>query len=311
MVAPLPPTGTRKVAAISMFTALAVVTDYAMFPLANVKLMDSIVFVSALAFGLEVGVSVGALTWLVYGEVNPLGPDGGLMLLILVASETVYALLGYAVRRTLDPRAGIPTRSILWGSLGLIGAFVYDLITNTAPALVAGDPPRVALGFLIPAAPFMVAHELSDLFFFATVAPLVYAAVEKVARRQAVMVPPPLSSALALEPLDVQDGADALALGPEPRDDLATRPSLPEQPVDHPAPHAFEGDVDEAHPLLLPLSLFSVAGRGDRLDAGDGPDLDEPRDRAVAPDAVGPRGQGGLVAVGAVPGEDLPVDEAA
>jgi hypothetical protein len=63
--------GTRKVAAISMFTALAVATDYAMLPLANVKLMDSIVFVSALAFGLEVGVSVGALTWLVYGEINP------------------------------------------------------------------------------------------------------------------------------------------------------------------------------------------------------------------------------------------------
>src|SRR5271169_166083 len=94
--------GSRKVAAISMFTALAVVTDYAMLPLANVKLMDSIVFVAALTFGLEVGVSVGALSWLVYGEVNPLGPDGGLLLLILIGSETIYAGFGYLVRRSFD-----------------------------------------------------------------------------------------------------------------------------------------------------------------------------------------------------------------
>src|SRR5208283_5571849 len=94
--------GSRKVAAISMFTALAVATDYAMLPLANIKLMDSIVFVSALAFGLEVGVSVGALTWLVYGEINPLGPDGGLLLLVLVGSETIYAFLGSLVRRSLE-----------------------------------------------------------------------------------------------------------------------------------------------------------------------------------------------------------------
>ena len=77
--------GTRKVAAVSMFTALAIATDYAMLPLANVKLMDSIVFVSALAFGVSVGASVAALTWLVYGTVNPLGPDSGPFLLLLIA----------------------------------------------------------------------------------------------------------------------------------------------------------------------------------------------------------------------------------
>ena len=150
-----------------MFTALAVVTDYAMLPLANVKLMDSIVFVSALAFGLEVGVSVGALTWLVYGEVNPLGPDGGLLLLVLIGSETVYALLGCLVRRSLGPEGhSVPARSVLWGSIGLIGAFVYDLITNVVPPLLAGNSLGVSALFLVPATPFMLAHEGSDFAFF-------------------------------------------------------------------------------------------------------------------------------------------------
>jgi uncharacterized membrane protein len=177
--------GARKVATISMFTALAVATDYAMLPLANIKLMDSIVFVSALAFGLEVGVSVSALTWLVYGEINPLGPDGGLLLLVLVGSETIYAFLGCLVRRSLDQdQVGFPTRSLLWGSLGLIGAFVYDLITNVAPGLLAGMPPGQAVFLLVPGAPFMVAHEVSDFVFFAIVAPLLYGAIRVVLRRQ-------------------------------------------------------------------------------------------------------------------------------
>ena len=165
--------GTRKVAAISMFTALAVATDYAMLPLANVKLMDSIVFVSALAFGLEVG------------EINPLGPDGGVLLLVLVGSETIYAFLGCLVRRSLDQdQVGFPTRSLLWGSLGLIGAFVYDLITNVAPGLLAGMSPGQAVFLLVPGAPFMVAHEVSDFVFFAIVAPLLYGAIRVVLRRQ-------------------------------------------------------------------------------------------------------------------------------
>ena len=186
----------RKVAAISMFTALAVATDYAMFPLANIKLMDSIVFVSALTFGLEVGVSVGALTWLVYGEVNPLGPDGGLLLLILIGSETIYAVFGYAVRLTFDyDTIDVPTRSLLWGSLGLIGAFIYDVITIVTPTLISGTSLEAAVFSLGPAAPFLVAHEISDFVFFATAAPLLYAAIRKVVRRQIGEVRPhPLDS---------------------------------------------------------------------------------------------------------------------
>ena len=65
-----------------------------MLPPSNVKLMDTIVFVSALVFGLGESVSVGALTWLVYVSVNPLGAAGWSLLIIFMVSETVYAFLG-------------------------------------------------------------------------------------------------------------------------------------------------------------------------------------------------------------------------
>lgn len=175
--------GSRKVAVVSMFTALALVTDYAMFPLANVKLMDSIVFISALAFGVSVGASVAALTWLVYGTVNPLGPDSGAFLVLLILSEMIYVVFGYAARRMMSPGDSVPVRSLLWGSFGLIGALLYDLNTIITPSLIIGQSLKVSVAELLPAVPFMLAHEISDFVFFATFAPLVYAAVRKVAVR--------------------------------------------------------------------------------------------------------------------------------
>jgi hypothetical protein len=177
--------GTGRIAAVSVFSALAIATDYAMLPLTNVKLMDSIVFVSSMAFGLGVGVSVGALTWLVYGSVNPQGPDGGFLLVILIASETIYALLGYLARRwtNLD-EAGIPSTRLFWGSLGLMGAFVYDFATIIPPALISGVSPLTAFATLVPAIPFMVAHEMSDFAFFAIAAPAMYGAVLRVGRQK-------------------------------------------------------------------------------------------------------------------------------
>jgi hypothetical protein len=172
---------TQEVAVVSLFTALATTTDYAMLPLANVKLMDTIVFASGLVFGLNVGVSVGALTWLVYGSVNPLGSAGGPLLLVLVVSETVFAVLGSLARRFLRfSDASQPARSLFWGCLGLIGAFVYDLATIITPTMLTGVSFGVALASLAPAVPFMLAHEISDFVFFAAVGPILVSAMLKV-----------------------------------------------------------------------------------------------------------------------------------
>lgn len=182
-------TVTQKVATVSLFAALAITTDYAMLPLANIKLMDTIVFASGLVFGLNVGVSVGALTWLVYGSVNPLGSAGGPLLVILIVSETVYAFLGCLARKMFSfDQFGLPARSLFWGSLGLIGAFVYDLSTIITPTMLSGVPFRVALASLLPALPFMLAHEVSDFVFFATAGPILVGAILKVARSKGGLI---------------------------------------------------------------------------------------------------------------------------
>ena len=174
---------TQKVATVSLFAALAIATDYAMLPLANVKLMDTIVFVTGLVFGMWIGVSVGGLTWLVYGSVNPLGSDSGLLLLILIGSEMVYALLGSLARRSFSAESiGDPALSVYWGCLGLIGAFLYDLVTIIVPTMLAGASFLVAASSLVLAVPFMLAHEISDFIFFAAVGPFLVSAILKAAK---------------------------------------------------------------------------------------------------------------------------------
>jgi hypothetical protein len=189
--------GSRKVAAVSMFTALALATDYAMLPLANVKLMDCIVFICALTFGVSAGASVATLTWLVYGTVNPLGADSGPFLLLLIGSEMIYVVFGYLARRLLSSDQSVPARSLLWGSFGLIGAFLYDVNTILTPYLILGQSLKVSLSEMLFAVPFMLAHEVSDFVFFATVAPVLYLAARKVALRQkSALVPSPSASPL-------------------------------------------------------------------------------------------------------------------
>jgi hypothetical protein len=174
------------VASIALFTALAVSTDYAMLPLSNVKLMDTFVFVCSLVFGLSVGIPVAALTWLVYGSINPYGSAGGTLLLVLILSETVYALFGSVARRTSGfGTSSIPTKSLLWGSLGLIGAFLYDVNTIVALPLLAGVPLQAAVVSLFPAVPFMLAHEISDFVFFAIVGPVLVSAIIRIGRLRA------------------------------------------------------------------------------------------------------------------------------
>ncbi len=162
-----------------------------MLPLTNIKLMDTIVFVSAVTFGLGVGVSVGALTWLVYGSVNPLGSAGGSLLVILILSETVFALLGSLARKVSNfDEAGIPAKSLFWGLLGLIGALIYDLNTIITPTMLAGVPVPLALASLLPAVPFMLAHEVSDFIFLAVVGPVLAGAIIKAAGSKGGIIDP-------------------------------------------------------------------------------------------------------------------------
>lgn len=167
---------TRQVSVIAVMTAACVSTNYLLIGVVNVKFMDLLVFVSGFAFGPLVGGSVGVLTWLVYGTINPYG----FSLPILVTTclgESIYGIVGGLLGGVEVRGAGNSVGgrfsffNVKFAVVGFLLTFVYDLLTNIVSGVVVGIPIVVAL---VSGIPFALAHELSNTaFFFVGVSPLV------------------------------------------------------------------------------------------------------------------------------------------
>jgi uncharacterized membrane protein len=184
-----------KVTLVAVFAALSLATNYALIALPNIKLMDALVFIAAFLFGLRLGIGVAASTWLVYGFVNPYGQADFILLSFLIGGECFYAVAGAALSRTFISRDLLresrrrlqPTSVLAYSRLGLVFAlvgfqatFAYDLLTNFGSWIFKTDSPYQAFVIgIITGAPFAVLHEVSNIVFFGTVAPVVIVAAKR------------------------------------------------------------------------------------------------------------------------------------
>ncbi len=161
----------EKVALLSLLIALALATNYLLFPFWNVKLMDFLVFTAGFLLGPIYGAAAGILVWLVYGTLNPLGFN--LFVLAMVAPlESLYGIGGGLLRRY-----GIsPIRAAL---IGLIATLAYDVVTNGLTGLLfyGGD---FILGLKV-GAPFAFVHEMANVLIFATLTALLYPRLQAIA----------------------------------------------------------------------------------------------------------------------------------
>ena len=89
---------TQTLSIIAIFTSLIIASDYALAPVSNVKLLDTLVFSSAYSFGFRIGASIAVLSEFIWGVVSPYG-FGGLIIPFLVAGELIYAFAGYSASR--------------------------------------------------------------------------------------------------------------------------------------------------------------------------------------------------------------------
>jgi uncharacterized membrane protein len=174
---------------VAVFTALALETNYTLIGIPNVKLMDALVFIAAFLFGLRVGIGVGVSTWLVYGFVNPYGQADLVLLSFLIAGECFYAIGGAALSRSSFVRDLLGKDRAQWrsgrvstylkiiivfGVVGFQATFAYDILTNFGSWIFKTNTLYQALIIgMITGAPFAVTHEVSNIVFFALVAPVV------------------------------------------------------------------------------------------------------------------------------------------
>jgi len=157
---------------VILMTSINLASNYAMIGIPNVKLMDLFVFISGYLMGVFPGVMVGVLTWLVYGTLNPYGFN----LIVFVATclgESLYGVVGwlsakFGLGSNLSSLKEIREKEVWWtnlkfGVIGFFSTFIYDLFTNIVSVVIVGLPPLMAI---IQGAPFAIAHEVSNFFFF-------------------------------------------------------------------------------------------------------------------------------------------------
>lgn len=177
---------TEWVAVVAVFSSLIVGSDFALTPLINVKLLDTLVFVVAFVFGFRAGGAVAVISETVWGFVSPWG-SAGPILPFLVGGELLFAFAGYAASRAWGGpnfRALSLENSFL-GAVLAICAFVWDFETNIATGLLAGATSLPGLmSYEVAGVLFMIPHELSDFVLGSTLAPVVIAYSARIAGRR-------------------------------------------------------------------------------------------------------------------------------
>ena len=126
---------TKEIAFISVFTAIIVASNYVLIAFPQIKLMDSLVFLSGYLFGFPVAATIAALSWLVYGSINPLGGAGFPLIIALMSGEMIFAIFGVLCRRVFNIENKFLKKpfetTLVLGSFGVTGAFIYDVWTNS------------------------------------------------------------------------------------------------------------------------------------------------------------------------------------
>ena len=171
----------RKVVLIGLISALCVVTNYALLPLSNIKLMDTIVFVSGFLFGPTFGISVAVITWLIYGTLNPYGFSFP-TLVSVVLGEMIYALAGYLVSRRPDIFLGgtwLSIQNIGSGVVGMFSTLLYDLFTNAVTGWLFYGSILIGLLYMNFPLPLGIIHEVSNFLFFSLLAPPIIYTVKR------------------------------------------------------------------------------------------------------------------------------------
>ena len=177
----------RDVARVAALSAIIVGSDFALAPFPNVKLLDTVVFLAAYLFGFRVGATVAVISEFIWAVVSPWGPAGAITP-FLVVGEVLFAAGGWWASRVWGGRPELLRgNAVFLGAIILICAFVWDLETNAATAVIALWPSLTLEKLLLVEAvgiPFAIIHEVADFVIGTALAPLTILLIPRVSKRE-------------------------------------------------------------------------------------------------------------------------------
>ena len=167
---------TNTIAAVSIITAIIVSSNYVLMGFPQIKLMDSMVFLTGYLFGVRAAVSVSILSWLVYGSINPLGTAGFPLIVVLMIGEMVYGIAGYIFRKYYKMPSKLKKNPIdmvmILGCISVICTFVYDIWTNAIEGLIFFQSVDGIILRIITGIPFSIIHQLANAVIFCFLVPV-------------------------------------------------------------------------------------------------------------------------------------------
>ena len=167
---------TNTIAAVSIITAIIVSSNYVLMGFPQIKLMDSMVFLTGYLFGVRAAVSVSILSWLVYGSINPLGTAGFPLIVVLMIGEMVYGIAGHLFRKYYNMQSKLKKNpiemTIMLGCISVICTFVYDIWTNAIEGLIIFQNVDGIILRIITGIPFSIIHQLANAAIFCFLVPV-------------------------------------------------------------------------------------------------------------------------------------------
>ncbi|MBD3160087.1 MAG: hypothetical protein GF309_15010 [Candidatus Lokiarchaeota archaeon] len=168
---------TRYVSIAAIMTALALIGMYALVGIPNVELGTAILFVTALLFGLEMGLGCMLTTAILYGSFNPWGGLIPQIWLSQVLGWLVVVIVGSFIGHQSPKTEESRYNGGVFFSLGAVLTIYFDAMTNLGYSLATGIPYSTAF---IVGLPFMIIHVISNTLIFGFAVPL----LESIIRRE-------------------------------------------------------------------------------------------------------------------------------
>lgn len=157
----------RKVAIVANMTALALLGNYALVGIPNVELGTVVIFITALVFGLPLGVWCALLTSIIFSAINPWGPFIPQIWLTQMIGWIYIAMVGGLIGGKNPDRFQKRTEMFV---IGAFLATVFDLVTNIGYSLVYNVPYALAV---VLGLPFMIVHVISNALILSFVVPII------------------------------------------------------------------------------------------------------------------------------------------
>ncbi len=128
----------RFVARVAIFSALAYVLALVSVYIPNVSLIFIAIFASGAMFGSKCGLSAGGLGMFLWTVFNPFGMAAVPIMLAQIIGMMIVGALGGIVAASLIMRTIAPRGFWMFGIMGLLAGFVYQLIVSGVNAWLFG-----------------------------------------------------------------------------------------------------------------------------------------------------------------------------